>query len=104
MPADGGTQARRHEPDSGLERKSPIRVVIADDAYLIREALELILAGVDGIEVVRAARDLGSLRNAIREELPQAVLTDIRMPPTNTDEGIQVAQELRQTHPEIGVV
>lgn len=104
MSADGDPQARRDEPDSVPQRKDPIRVVIADDAYLIREALGLILAGVDGIVLVRAARDLASLRKAIREELPQVVLTDIRMPPTNTDEGIQVARELRETHPEIGVV
>ena len=95
---------RRTEPDSGSRRTNPIRVVIADDSYLIREALELILGGLDGIVVVRAARDLESLRTAIQEERPEAVLTDIRMPPTNTDEGIQVARELRQTHPEVGVV
>jgi DNA-binding NarL/FixJ family response regulator len=78
--------------------------VIADDAYLIREAVELILGSIDGIAVARAAHDLESLRVAIEEERPEAVLTDIRMPPTNTDEGIRVARELRQTHPEIGVV
>jgi DNA-binding NarL/FixJ family response regulator len=83
---------------------TPIRVVIADDTYLIRQALERILASVDGIEVVRSAADRDSLMAAIEEEWPDAVLTDIRMPPTGTDEGIQVARELRATHPEIGVV
>jgi DNA-binding NarL/FixJ family response regulator len=103
-PASRDTRPRRDGPDSDSERPSPIRVVIADDAYLIREALARILGGIDGIVVVRAARDLDSLRTAIRDELPEAVLTDIRMPPTNRDEGIQVARELRETHPEIGVV
>lgn len=78
--------------------------MIADDAYLIREALERILAGVEGIDVVGTARDLESLRTAIREQLPDAVLTDIRMPPTSSDEGIQVARELRESHPQIGVL
>jgi DNA-binding NarL/FixJ family response regulator len=79
-------------------------VVIAEDAYLIREALEQILARVDSVEVVRTCGDLDSLMTAVREERPDAVLTDIRMPPTGTDEGIEVARTLRQTDPEIGVV
>jgi DNA-binding NarL/FixJ family response regulator len=79
-------------------------VVIAEDAYLVREALLQILARADGIEVVRACQDRDSLLRAISEERPDAILTDIRMPPTGTDEGIQVARTLRQTDPEIGVV
>jgi DNA-binding NarL/FixJ family response regulator len=78
--------------------------VIADDSYLMREALEQILDGVDGIERVGSAADQGSLIAAIERTRPDAVVTDIRMPPTGTDEGIQVARELRLTHPEIGVV
>lgn len=89
---------------SQVQPNQPIRVVIADDAYLVREALEQILARVDGIDVVRTCQDRGSLETAIREEQPDAVLTDIRMPPTGTDEGIQVARALRQSDPEIGVV
>ena len=61
---------QRNEPDSGPRPTNPIRVVIADDSYLIREALELILGGVDGIVVVRAARDLESLRTAIQRSGP----------------------------------
>lgn len=89
---------------SELQNDQRIRVVIADDAYLVREALLQILARADGIEVVRTCQDRDSLLSAISLERPDAVLTDIRMPPTGTDEGIQVAQTLRQTDPEIGVV
>ena len=81
-----------------------MRVVLADDSYLVREALEHVLAEADGIEVVATCGDLPSLREAIEAELPDVVVTDIRMPPSETDEGLQVAVELRETHPEIGVV
>ena len=90
--------------DVAVDKLPSIRIVIADDSYLIREALERIVDRIDGVEVVRTATDLESLRTAIQEEVPDAVLTDIRMPPSNTDEGIQVARELRETHPEMGVV
>ncbi len=83
---------------------SRIRVVIADDTYLVREALEQILSRIEGIDVVGSCGDRDSLVAAIDEERPDAVLTDIRMPPTGTDEGIQVARVLRQAHPDIGVV
>jgi len=81
-----------------------MRVVLADDSYLVREALEHVLAEADGVEIVASCGDLPSLREAIEEELPDVVVTDIRMPPTETDEGLQVAAELRESHPEIGVV
>jgi DNA-binding NarL/FixJ family response regulator len=82
----------------------PIRVAIAEDAFLMREALEQILGDSDRIDVVGSYRDLDSLLEAIERERPDAVLTDIRMPPTGTDEGIQIARELRASHPCIGVV
>jgi DNA-binding NarL/FixJ family response regulator len=88
----------------GIQGGKLIRVVIADDTYLVREALEQILAKFKGIEVARSCADRDSLLLAIEEERPNVVLTDIRMPPTGTDEGIQVARDLRVTHPEIGVV
>lgn len=87
-----------------LQDGARIRVVIADDTYLVREALEQILTHAEGIDVARTCTDRDSLVRAIEEELPDVVLTDIRMPPTGTDEGVQVARELRTTHPEIGVV
>jgi DNA-binding NarL/FixJ family response regulator len=81
-----------------------IRVVVADDSYLVREALDHVLAAADGIEVVAACGDRYALTRAIEAERPDVVVTDIRMPPTGSDEGLQVASALRQSHPEIGVV
>jgi DNA-binding NarL/FixJ family response regulator len=81
-----------------------IRVVLADDSYLVREALDHVLAAAEGIEVVASCRDRGSLVEAIDSEQPDVVVTDIRMPPSETDEGLQVAAELRRTNPKIGVV
>jgi DNA-binding NarL/FixJ family response regulator len=81
-----------------------IRLVVGDDEYLIREALQKILANVSNVDVVRFCTDADSLLAAVQEEEPDAVLTDIRMPPTHTDEGIRVAQTLRASHPSIGVV
>jgi DNA-binding NarL/FixJ family response regulator len=81
-----------------------IRVLIAEDTYLVREALEQILDRIAGIEVVGVHDDLESVIAAIDDGTPDVVLTDIRMPPTGTDEGIRLAQKLRDTNPEIGVV
>jgi DNA-binding NarL/FixJ family response regulator len=83
---------------------SAIRVVVGEDSYLIREGIVRILDGIEGIEVAAACGDLDSLRAAVRQEQPDVVLTDIRMPPTGTDEGIRLAVELRESDPEIGVV
>jgi DNA-binding NarL/FixJ family response regulator len=82
----------------------PIRVVLADDSYLVRQALAHVLEPVEGIEVVASCRDRDSLLVAVDAELPDVVVTDIRMPPTETDEGLQIAARLRESHPEIGVV
>jgi DNA-binding NarL/FixJ family response regulator len=81
-----------------------IRVVLADDSYLLREALQRVLGAADGLEVVAACGDRDTLLKAIEEQRPDVVVTDIRMPPANSDEGLQVAATLRETHPEIGVV
>ncbi|MFZ0382234.1 MAG: response regulator transcription factor [Solirubrobacteraceae bacterium] len=81
-----------------------IRLIVGDDEYLIREALQHILANVSDVDVVGFCTDADSLLAAVEEEEPNAVLTDIRMPPTHTDEGIRVAQTLRASHPSIGVV
>jgi DNA-binding NarL/FixJ family response regulator len=87
-----------------VEAGRPIRVVLADDSFLVREALTHVLAGFDGIEIVATCADEPSLQEAIETERPDVVVTDIRMPPSGTDEGIRVAAALRETHPEIGVV
>ena len=82
----------------------PIRVVVAEDVYLVREAVVRLLADSDGIEPVAAVSDRATLTATIEAERPDVVVTDIRMPPTGEEEGIRVATMLRETHPEIGVV
>jgi DNA-binding NarL/FixJ family response regulator len=81
-----------------------LRLVLAEDNLLVREGLEQLLSGADGMEVVGSCADLETLLRAIDEQRPDVVLTDIRMPPTRTDEGIQVAERLRQSDPDVGVV
>jgi DNA-binding NarL/FixJ family response regulator len=82
----------------------PIRVVLADDSYLVREALTHVLEAADGIEVVATCRDRDTLADAIAQAVPDVVVTDIRMPPSDSDEGLQIARRLRETHPDMGVV
>ena len=82
----------------------PIRVVLADDSLIVREGVRELLQSVEELEIVATCSDLDSLRAAIDREHPDVVLTDIRMPPTNTDEGIRVAEGLRVSAPSIGVV
>lgn len=82
----------------------PLRVVIAEDNYLVREGAARLLAVHPGVHVAAAVSDLPSLLSAVQASPPDAVLTDIRMPPTQTDEGIRAAQELQRTHPDVGVV
>jgi DNA-binding NarL/FixJ family response regulator len=81
-----------------------IRIVLADDHYLVREGVRQLLATEPGIEVVAVCEDLDSLLAAVEAERPDVVVTDIRMPPGHLDEGIQAAARLRATHPEVGVV
>jgi DNA-binding NarL/FixJ family response regulator len=82
----------------------PIRVVLADDEYLVREGLRRLLETQDDLEVAAVCDDLDSLLAAVAAERPNVVVTDIRMPPAGTDEGIQAATRLRETNPEVGVV
>jgi DNA-binding NarL/FixJ family response regulator len=87
------------------DRKGVFRLVVAEDAYLIREGIRSALEREDEeVEVLEYCPDLGSLLRAVEFQPPDVVITDIRMPPTLTDEGIQAAATLRETHPEIGVV
>lgn len=83
---------------------SALRVVIGDDSFLAREAIGALLEGTVGIDLVAICEDADSLRSAIEREEPDVVLTDIRMPPDHRDEGIRLANELRETRPEVGVV
>ena len=82
----------------------PIRIVLADDHYLVREGVRRLLETRPELEVVAVCGDLGSLLAAVDAELPDVVVTDVRMPPGGADEGIQAAERLRDTNPEIGVV
>jgi DNA-binding NarL/FixJ family response regulator len=81
-----------------------IRLVLADDHYLVREGVRRLLETEPDIEIVAACDDLDSLLAAVEAERPDVVLTDIRMPPRQLDEGIQIAARLRESHPQVGVV
>jgi DNA-binding NarL/FixJ family response regulator len=81
-----------------------IRLVLAEDHYLVREGVRRLLETRPEFAVVAACDDLASLLAAVDSERPDVVVTDIRMPPGSTDEGIQAAERLRQSHPEVGVV
>jgi DNA-binding NarL/FixJ family response regulator len=78
--------------------------VLADDHYLVREGVRSLLETDQDVRVVAVCGDLESLLAAVEAEQPDVVLTDIRMPPGSSDEGIQAAVRLRETHPAVGVV
>jgi DNA-binding NarL/FixJ family response regulator len=80
-----------------------VRVVIADDAVLLREGLARVL-GENGYEVVAQVGDADALRTAVAELHPDIAVVDVRMPPTFTDEGTQAAIELRAEYPELGIL
>lgn len=81
-----------------------IRVLVAEDDALLRSGIIRLLEGSDGIVVAGGCRDLPELLAAVRADPPNVVVTDIRMPPTGTDEGLQAATWLHAEHPGIGVV
>jgi DNA-binding NarL/FixJ family response regulator len=85
-------------------QRARIRVVLGEDSYLARQGICRVLEEDEDVELVATCGDLESLRAAVDEATPDVVLTDIRMPPSNTDEGIDLAAELRRTHPGVGVV
>ena len=82
----------------------PLRLVIAEDHLLVREGIRRLLETEPDIEVAAVCSDLDSLLAAVETEHPDVVVTDIRMPPGNSDEGIQAAERLRTTDPDVGVV
>jgi DNA-binding NarL/FixJ family response regulator len=81
-----------------------LRVVFADDNYLVREGVAALLAEADGVDLVDVVADPELLLASVAAHSPDAVLTDIRMPPTHTDEGIVAAKQIRSEHPGTGVV
>jgi DNA-binding NarL/FixJ family response regulator len=82
----------------------PIRVVLAEDSFIVREGVARLIESVEELELVASCADYDSLMKVVDEDRPDVVLTDIRMPPTGTDEGIRAAAEIRTKWPEIGVV
>ena len=81
-----------------------LRIVFAEDDYLVREGTAALLGEIEDIELVATVSDRDALLAAVAEHRPDAVLTDIRMPPTKSTEGIEAARQIRDEHPETGVV
>jgi DNA-binding NarL/FixJ family response regulator len=105
-PADPAASSVGESRRDGAAHASatPLRVVIADDSLIAREGLVRVLGRVPGVEVVAACSDLPGVRDAVTRLGPDVVLTDIPMPPTRTDEGIRLAEELRSTAPQVAVL
>ena len=82
----------------------PIRLILAEDNYLVRQGVKQLLESQPDLELVAVCENYDSLLAAVEAHQPDVILTDIRMPPTGTDEGIRAAERLRQTHPRTGVV
>jgi len=81
-----------------------IKIVVAEDNALLRDGIRRILESHEDLEMVSACGSLDELLAAVEAHEPDVVVTDIRMPPTGTDEGIRAAAQLRTTRPELGVV
>jgi DNA-binding NarL/FixJ family response regulator len=80
-----------------------VRVVIADDSVLLREGLARVLSE-GGFEVAAQAGNAYELQEAVRTESPDVAIVDVRMPPTQTDEGLRAAKEIREEHPDVAVL
>src|SRR5215217_6361997 len=91
---DGGGSTHAAEEDGGVPEE--LRVVIADDEYLVREGARSVLSAVPGIEVVGLAGDPAELMTLLEQTLPDAVVLDIKMPPTHRAEGIEAAHLIRE--------
>lgn len=102
MSHQSGRVASEPRVSDGFER--PIRVVAADDSFLIRESLTVMLDSEPDIELVGVCSNGKELEACVAEQQPAVVILDIRMPPSGTDEGVRVANRLRETNPEIGVL
>jgi len=89
---------------NGARPGAPIRVALADDSLLVREALERMLERDPAVALVASCGDAAALLAAVERERPAVVITDVRMPPRFEDEGIAFARQLRDSHPQIGVV
>ncbi|HEY7619969.1 MAG TPA: response regulator transcription factor [Solirubrobacteraceae bacterium] len=87
-----------------MTERPPIRVVLADDAYLLREALKHLLAGAPAILVVGECEDASGVAELVDRERADLLISDIRMPPAGEDQGIRLALDLRRSHPALGVI
>jgi len=96
--------ANRARRDVRPSPATPIRVSIADDSYLIRQALAEVLAPIQEVDLISSSEDGEAFLAAVDANPTQVAIVDIRMPPGGDDEGIRVASKLRETHPEMGVV
>ncbi len=104
-----GVEQRTHHPQAGRASAgdgspTPIRVVVAEDSYVIREFLTAALSSAAEVELQAVCCNGKELETAIDVWSPEVVLTDIRMPPSGADEGVRIATRLRETHPGVGVV
>ena len=94
----------RGSSDAEPEPDRRIRVVVAEDSYVIREFLTATLSTTPEVELMAVCTNGKELETAIEVWNPDVVLTDIRMPPSGTDEGVRIAARLRDTHPQVGVL
>jgi DNA-binding NarL/FixJ family response regulator len=81
-----------------------LRVVFAEDNFLVREGTSALLREIDSLDLIELVEDYPGLMQAVEKHRPEVVLTDIRMPPTHSSEGIEAARKIRAEYPEIGVV
>jgi DNA-binding NarL/FixJ family response regulator len=84
--------------------RNPLRVAIADDSYLVREALAAVISHIDGTELVASCADGDELVSAVEATDADVAIVDLRMPPAGEDEGISVAARLRERRPGVGVI
>ena len=99
------TLQRLHRKSAnGYRHLVAIRVVVAEDSLIVREGLQQLLAASPSVDVVATYGDIDAVVEAVERDRPDVVLTDIRMPPSNTDEGIRLADHLRENRPSTGVV
>jgi DNA-binding NarL/FixJ family response regulator len=102
--APGTSRPLREMASAASGGEPPLRVAFADDSYLLREAIGQLLEHEPRVEVVAVCSDGDELMAAVQAHRPQVVVVDIRMPPSGDDEGIEIANRLRDTHPDVGVV
>jgi DNA-binding NarL/FixJ family response regulator len=101
---DRFTPSGHSDPQPVRADAALLRVVVADDDYLVREGLHHLLDSDPRVDLVGTCEDGQTLAATVEAELPDVVVTDIRMPPSGDFEGVVFANQLRETHPQIGVV